>query len=105
MAKKQQAGRITIANIIAIVGIVLLLVFSFLGRSYMSGGELGFDIGAYFIKGIKEFRSDFKNNIHNFSYSSMEFPFNFEKKDSKSGYQNKSILFITKNSSGTITVR
>ena len=44
MAKKQQAGRITIANIIAIVGIVLLLVFSFLGRSYMSGGELGFDI-------------------------------------------------------------
>jgi len=44
MAKKQQTGRITIANIIAIVGIVLLLVFSFLGRSYMSGGELGFDI-------------------------------------------------------------
>lgn len=68
-------------------------------------GELGFDIGAYFIKGIREFRNDFKNNIHNFSYSSMEFPFNFEKKDSKSGYQNKSILFITKNSSGTITVR
>lgn len=44
MAKKQQTGRISIANIIAIIGIVLLLVFSFLGRSYMSGGELGFDI-------------------------------------------------------------
>lgn len=44
MAKKQQTGRITIANIIAMIGIVLLLVFSFLGRSYMSGGELGFDI-------------------------------------------------------------
>lgn len=44
MVKKQQTGRITIANIIAIIGFVLLLVFSFLGRSYMSGGELGFDI-------------------------------------------------------------
>ena len=44
MANKQQAGRITIANIIAIIGIVLLLVFSFIGHSYMSGGELGFDI-------------------------------------------------------------
>lgn len=44
MAKKQQIGRITIANIIALIGIVLLLVFSFLGRAYMSGGELGFDI-------------------------------------------------------------
>lgn len=44
MAKKQQTGRITIANIVAIVGIVLLLVFSFLGHSFMSGGELGFDI-------------------------------------------------------------
>lgn len=44
MANKQSSGRITIANIIAIVGIVLLLVFSFIGRSYMSGGELGWDI-------------------------------------------------------------
>lgn len=43
MAKKQSGG-ISIANIIAIIGLVLLLVFSFLGRSYMSGGELGFDI-------------------------------------------------------------
>lgn len=44
MAKNKKAGRITIANIISIIGIVLLLVFSFLGRSYMSGGELGLDI-------------------------------------------------------------
>lgn len=44
MAKKQEKGRITIANIIAIVGLVLLLVFSFIGHSYLSGGELGWDI-------------------------------------------------------------
>lgn len=44
MKKKQSSGRITIANIIAIVGIVLLLVFSFIGHSYMSGGELGWDV-------------------------------------------------------------
>lgn len=44
MATKQTSGRITIANIIAIVGLALLLLFSFLGRSYKSGGELGWDI-------------------------------------------------------------
>ena len=44
MANKQKTGRITIANIIAIVGLVLLLVFSFIGHSYMRGGELGWDI-------------------------------------------------------------
>lgn len=44
MANKQSSGRITIANIIAIVGVVLLLVFSFIGHSYMSGGEMGWDI-------------------------------------------------------------
>lgn len=44
MADKQKTGRITIANIIAIVGLAFLLVFSFIGHSYMSGGELGWDI-------------------------------------------------------------
>lgn len=44
MAKKQSNGKITIANIIAIVGLVLLLVFTFIGHAYMSGGELGWDI-------------------------------------------------------------
>lgn len=44
MAKKQKSDRITPANIIAIVGIVLLLIFSYIGQSYMSGGEMGWDI-------------------------------------------------------------
>lgn len=49
MAKKQKnksknQDTITIANIIALVGLVLLLVFTFIGHSYMSGGELGWDI-------------------------------------------------------------
>lgn len=44
MTEKQKSGRITIANIIAVVGVVLLLVFSFIGHSYMSGGEMGWDI-------------------------------------------------------------
>ena len=44
MAKKQKTGGLTIANLIAIVGIVLLLVFSYIGHSYLSGGELGWDI-------------------------------------------------------------
>ena len=44
MVTKQKTERLTIANIVAIVGVVLLGVFSFLGRSYMSGGELNWDI-------------------------------------------------------------
>ena len=49
MANKQKnnsknQSRVTIANIIAIVGLVLLLVFTFIGHSYMSGGEIGWDI-------------------------------------------------------------
>ncbi|MBR5169865.1 MAG: hypothetical protein IKW85_04795 [Muribaculaceae bacterium] len=43
-AKNQSSGKITIANIIALVGLVLLLVFTFIGHSYMSGGEIGWDI-------------------------------------------------------------
>ena len=40
----KQKGKITIANILAIVGIVMLTVFTFIGHSYLSGGELGWDI-------------------------------------------------------------
>ena len=68
-------------------------------------GELGYDIGAYFIKGIKEYSDQIVNNLHNYSYSSMEFPFNFERKASGSGFQNKSILFVTYRDNGTVTVR
>lgn len=42
--KSKNQGKVTIANIIALVGLVLLLVFTFIGHSYMSGGELGWDI-------------------------------------------------------------
>lgn len=41
---KEKSGSITIANLIAIVGIVAFLILSYLGRSYMSGGEIGMDI-------------------------------------------------------------
>ena len=44
MEKKTKNGKVTIANIIAIVGVVLLMVFTFIGHSFMSGGELGMDI-------------------------------------------------------------
>lgn len=44
MANKRNSSAVTIANVIAIVGLVMLLVFTFLGHSYMSGGEMGWDI-------------------------------------------------------------
>ena len=40
MANKQNSKKITIANIVSIVGVVLLLVFTFLGQAYKSGGEI-----------------------------------------------------------------
>ena len=44
MATQQKSGNITIANIVSIVGAVLLMLFTFMGHSYKSGGELGWDI-------------------------------------------------------------
>lgn len=44
MAQKQNSRKVTVANILAAVGLVLLLVFTYFGHSYVSGGELGWDI-------------------------------------------------------------
>lgn len=44
MADKNKSGRVTIANFIALIGLVLLMVFSFLGLYYKSGGEIGWAI-------------------------------------------------------------
>lgn len=74
-------------------------------NSYPRYGELGYDIGAYFIKGLKEYGSAIYDNLHNYSYQSLEFPFSFEKKNSWSGYQNKAVLVVTRRPNGTVTVR
>lgn len=74
-------------------------------NSFPHYGELGYDIACYFLKGLKEYGSDFKNNTHNFSYSPLEFPMNYEKKNNWSGYQNKSLLFVTYSGNGKISVK
>lgn len=43
MDKTKKRGNVTIANIISLFGLVLLLVFTFAGHSYQSGGELAWD--------------------------------------------------------------
>lgn len=68
-------------------------------------GELGYDIGAYFIKGLHDYGTAFRENLHSYSYFSLEFPMHFEKRNAWSGYQNKSILIVTNRSDGTIVVR
>jgi hypothetical protein len=40
MANKKKNNGISIANFIAIIGLVILMIFSFMGRSYLSGGEM-----------------------------------------------------------------
>lgn len=42
--QKDKKGKITIANYIAMTGLALLLVFTFIGHSFKSGGEMGLDI-------------------------------------------------------------
>lgn len=74
-------------------------------NSFPKYGELGYDIGAYFIKGLNDFGSAFYENLHNYSYISMEFPMMFEKKNSWSGYQNRSMMIVTHRIDGTVFVR
>lgn len=74
-------------------------------NSFPHYGELGFDIGAYFLRGLRDYGSAMSENIHNINYHSLEFPFNFEKKNSWSGYQNKTVLIVTHNLDGRIFVR
>ncbi len=74
-------------------------------NSYPHYGELGYDIGAFFVKGIFDHGSAFSENIHNIGYNSLEFPFFFEKKNSWSGYENKSMLIVSHTSDGRIVVR
>lgn len=68
-------------------------------------GELGYDIGVYFLKGLREFGTSLNENLHNYSYHSLEFPFNFERKNAWSGYQNKSVLIVTHRQDGTVVVK
>jgi LysM repeat protein len=74
-------------------------------NSFPKYGELGYDIGAYFIKGLHDYGSAFYENLHNFSYVSMEFPMMFEKKNSWSGYQNRSVMIVTHRTDGSVFVR
>ncbi len=74
-------------------------------NSFPKYGELGYDIGAYFIKGLHDFGSAFYENLHNYSYISMEFPMMFEKKNSWSGYQNHSMMIVTHRTDGSVFVR
>ena len=74
-------------------------------NSFPKYGELGYDIGAYFIKGLNEYGSALYENLHNFSYISMEFPMMFEKKNTWSGYQNRSVMIVTHRTDGSVFVR
>ena len=74
-------------------------------KSYPRYGEMGYDIGAYFLKGLNDYGSAFYENIHNYAYTSLEFPFNFEKKSADSGYQNRALYIVTYRADGSVAVR
>jgi len=74
-------------------------------NSFPKYGELGYDIAAYFLGGIHLFGDDFMIKLHDINYNSMEFPMNFERKNSWSGFKNNSLLIVTYSSAGTVTVK
>lgn len=74
-------------------------------NSFPKFGELGYDIGAYFLGGIHNYGDEFLTKLHDVNYNSMEFPMNFERKNSWSGFKNNSLLIVTYSSSGNVTVR
>ena len=57
-------------------------------------GELGYDIGAFFVGGINNFGGGFMQNVDKVKYTSLQNPFNFVRKNNWSGFENTVVMFI-----------
>lgn len=44
MSQEKNTNKVTAGNVIAIIGLAIIAVFTFLGHAYKSGGEIGWDI-------------------------------------------------------------
>ncbi|MCK5823615.1 MAG: LysM peptidoglycan-binding domain-containing protein [Bacteroidales bacterium] len=56
-----------------------------------------FDISYYFINALKQYGKDFKYCLQSFDIPLLETKFHFEKKNNKSGYENKALYIVTYN--------
>ena len=57
-------------------------------------GELGYDIGAFFVKGLHDYGAAFNENVEKVKYESLQNQFHFVRKNNWSGFENTVVMFI-----------
>jgi hypothetical protein len=57
-------------------------------------GELGYDIGAFFISGLNDYGAAFADRVGDLNYSSLQNPFSFVRKNNWSGFENNVVMFV-----------
>lgn len=73
-------------------------------NSYPKYGMLGYDVAAFFIKGMNDYGTSFPSNNKNIKYKSLQNPFDFERKNNWSGFVNNSVMFINYSSNGSVDI-
>lgn len=68
-------------------------------------GELGYDIGAYFVGGLNKFGGAFVQNVDKVGYTSLQNPFCFSRKNNWSGFENTVVMFITYKGNDVIEIK
>lgn len=74
-------------------------------NSYPKYGMLGYDVAAFFIKGMNDFGTSFVFKTSDVKYTSIQNPFDFSRKNNWSGFVNNSVRVIRYKSDGSVTVR
>ncbi|MCM1312607.1 MAG: LysM peptidoglycan-binding domain-containing protein [Bacteroides sp.] len=73
-------------------------------NSYPRYGLLGYDVAAFFIKGMNDYGTSFVSNQKNIKYHSLQNPFDFERKNNWSGFVNNSVMLVKYNPNGSVNV-
>ncbi len=70
-------------------------------------GAIGYDIGCFFISGMRKSGADFINNVSTYSNSeaALQNPLSFDRSSSANGYVNNAVMFVRYNLNGGTTVR
>lgn len=71
--------------------------------SFPRYGELGHDIGAFFLRGLSAYGSQLLRDISDLRYTSLEFPFLFERQPS-GGFHNLGAYLVEYDSNGNVQV-
>ncbi len=73
-------------------------------NSYPKYGMMGYDVAAFFIKGMNDYGTSFISNNRNIKYKSLQNPFAFERKNNWSGFVNSSVMFVNYSTNGSVNI-